>query len=866
MCFITNRFFRNERLMPLAALLLAALLLAFALPANAARESDITNTRHNLGTTPSSHTTGQVNPSAGTSEICVFCHTPHGASTAPGAPLWNRTLSPESYTTYAASTLDVLDGSVANGIRTLPEPNGASKLCLSCHDGTLAIASGGTILNAPGSGASGGIGGTINALDATTNDKGEKNLGTDLTNDHPISVTYDSGLGARDGEMRVLDANQQYSTHIGRREDGKFTLPLQSSGGLSEPGQAQCTTCHDPHLAGSDVFSLINGSTTPTNTNVKFLRTNRFQTTDPTGTGQAPVVDGDIICVYCHTKGASADGFASWKESAHADPDVADERYDATPAAEREFPNGIQVWQAACLNCHDTHTASGQKKLLRKKNADGSGAQENTCYQCHDTTGTNIISDGTGTVPDIKSEFAKTRHMPITTADQPASSELHTITNADMIEDANNLGININSRHAECTDCHNPHRVIRNKRFNANVDGLGNDTLRTHESGMNETTVAGSDGREGNVASGVLRGAWGVDLVNPTTFRGGLTANTWPQVMSAEDFEVKSGDPGNNSSLATAEANDNLTREYQLCFKCHSSYALNTFPSLGNNGGSTPSGTNTMTQYTNVAAEFLSANATNPPTTGTDQGEETNSGSACGGGDCNPVATGPVQTNNHRSWHPVVYPTGRDRGERSLGTGTVNFRAPWADNIGTQTMQCSDCHGGEDSNITGTGPDLSKVQGPHGSSSVFLLKGDASANYQGWSINDSWLADANYGFCGNCHQPRVSGTNGSAFRGSGNHRPDDKMGGESCMWCHIAVPHGWKNKQFLINLLCVGPEGGQVAGCTEVGSQSNYNLQEIPPYYNRARLRVPNWARSGQWGSSNCGGGDMEDGCSRARG
>jgi hypothetical protein len=85
------------------------------------------------------------------------------------------------------------------------------------------------------------------------------------------------------------------------------------------------------------------------------------------------------------------------------------------------------------------------------------------------------------------------------------------------------------------------------------------------------------------------------------------------------------------------------------------------------------------------------------------------------------------------------------------------------------------------------------------------------------------------------------------------------------MWCHIAVPHGWKNKQFLANLLCVGPEGGEASGCTAIGTYNseNYDIQTREPYYIRTRLRVPNWARSGSWGSSNCGGENMEDGCPR---
>ncbi|MEH6825679.1 MAG: cytochrome c3 family protein [Motiliproteus sp.] len=906
-------------------LLLCSLLASLPKTASAARESDITNTRHNLGTTAGSRLpVDVVNPAAGTTEICVFCHTPHGASTAPDAPLWNRQLSAEaSYIPYTASSLDVPEADFTDANR---QPTGASKLCLSCHDGTLAMSST-SVNNAPGSG---GVNATISGINNLSTNK---NLGADLTNDHPISVTFDSelGLNTRDGEMRILDSNQQYAPHIGRREDGKFTLPLQSTGTAvsGEPGQVQCTTCHDPHLAGSDLFT----SGTDENKNIKFLRTNRFQTSDPTGTLEAPVADGDIICVYCHTKGATGDGFASWKESAHANPLVADEAYESgtnSPASEREFPDNIKVWEAACLNCHDTHTASGQKKLLRKKSADGSGDQENTCYQCHDT-GAGILTANTGTVPNIKAEFGKTIRMPITTGDQANganSSEVHEISDADFSETAANLGLGINKRHAECTDCHNPHRVVRNSRFN--MDGV-NDTasanndrateagnpgsstadLRTHQTGINATSDGNNDGREGNVASGVLRGAWGIEPIP--------NAPSDRFLNTSLGYRIVSGDPG--AGATPNPQNDYLTREYQLCFKCHSNFAFaNTPPFLDDNLGGTPAdnscsagsgaagSANCMTQYTNVMAEFASVDATIPATTGTDQGEDntvqnngdlgdgtTNVGTACiaavsGTGieptssDCAPNGSFTLGSGgtpyNHRSWHPVMFPTGRDRGERGMNaTATdVNFKPPWADNIGTQTMQCSDCHGGETSYIQGRGAERDVVQGPHGSDNKFLLKSETinfpSLWQPGGIGSGTSLGGQDYGMCGNCHQPRASNQNNrSGLDGDGSHVPDGNMGRGSCMMCHIAVPHGWKNKQFLINLLCVGSEADngpntKSAGeCVDSGGYGGsggggeYDTKTYRPYYIGARLRVPLWAPSGDWGSENCGGGNMEDGC-----
>ena len=63
--------------------------------------SDVAATRHNLSVSG----TGTVTASTET-QVCVFCHTPHGATNAPGAPLWNRQLSGQTYTTYTSSSLD----------------------------------------------------------------------------------------------------------------------------------------------------------------------------------------------------------------------------------------------------------------------------------------------------------------------------------------------------------------------------------------------------------------------------------------------------------------------------------------------------------------------------------------------------------------------------------------------------------------------------------------------------------------------------------------------------------------------------------------------------------------------------------------
>ncbi|HEY3244085.1 MAG TPA: cytochrome c3 family protein, partial [Phycisphaerae bacterium] len=138
-------------------------------------------------------------------EICIFCHTPHNG--APDTPLWNRYESPRQYRIYQSSTLDA----------RVDQPRGASKLCLSCHDGVLAV---GLVRSR---GETDPIYTTFPHL---TKEHG--GLGTDLSDDHPIGFRYDRALAAADRQLRNPDTLSE-------------RLPL------GPHDTVECTTCHDPH-------------------------------------------------------------------------------------------------------------------------------------------------------------------------------------------------------------------------------------------------------------------------------------------------------------------------------------------------------------------------------------------------------------------------------------------------------------------------------------------------------------------------------------------------------------------------------------------------------------------------------------------
>ena len=161
---------------------------------------DIAATKHNLSVSgPGTITATEED------QICIFCHTPHHASSV--APLWNRSLSNAIYNLYGSSTLVAQPG----------QPTGTSRLCLSCHDGTISIGMfEGLTEPIP---LTGGI---------TTMTNGLSNLETDLSDDHPISFPYTSALASQRGELKDPQ-----------------NLPAEIS---LEGGQMlQCTSCHDPH-------------------------------------------------------------------------------------------------------------------------------------------------------------------------------------------------------------------------------------------------------------------------------------------------------------------------------------------------------------------------------------------------------------------------------------------------------------------------------------------------------------------------------------------------------------------------------------------------------------------------------------------
>ena len=158
-------------------------------------------TKHNLSY---GNITGDIRSSE-TSMICVFCHTSHMGT--PDTPLWNREEGKAVYTLYDSSTLYSVPG----------QPDGTSKLCLSCHDGTVAL---GRVLHRKKEFAM-----LKTNMGRMPRDR-RANIGSDLSDDHPVSF---------DPAPAVATSPELVHPPV------KDTVRYDKSGLL------QCTTCHDAH-------------------------------------------------------------------------------------------------------------------------------------------------------------------------------------------------------------------------------------------------------------------------------------------------------------------------------------------------------------------------------------------------------------------------------------------------------------------------------------------------------------------------------------------------------------------------------------------------------------------------------------------
>lgn len=626
-------------------------------------DAGVVGSKHDLSASGPGPMRSLAPGSGGTSEICVFCHTPHTAT--PDAPLWNRSNPVGPYTTYVSDVLSALSYTVEDPLSPAETGYNAhvkTRICMSCHDGTIAL---GSLVNLPEGLSSpiqmqGTAGGMMPSSSAGY-------IGTNLRDDHPVAVKHDPGTGSgQDPELQPIPVAAKVRLYN--------TAGVQSQ---TNGDYVECTSCHDPH---DDQFG-------------KFLIEDNISST---------------ICSRCHNK--EGDDSIQPGESAHSNTANFNNPYSP--------PNlGSSVQNVKCMDCHFPHKSGVDSGSPTTPNP-GNGMyltsfrEEQTCYNNTNRWGqVTSVCHGAGatTTKNIESEFLS---KPVSPTNQhrvgfyTAPSAAH-----NAAEGSTGYGWLLagSSWHVECADCHNAHTA----------------GSQSHPAGTNAVT-----------ATQAIYGA------------GGVRVAPWPGAWNA---------PGSGAYfyvepiglLRISGADLGITAEYQLCLKCHSSFAWG-------------------------AGAIPQANMT-------DQSKEFNT--------------------NNASYHPV---TGLSPNTNAL---------QWVAGSGfgdTSLMYCSDCHGNSSgtpagphasaySAITVSDPNSASYGSPGGFGTTAQRSTDLCFKCHPPSIYNTPSPGTTTTFTGfrtggnlNLHNQHAYRSNAAVNTTTVN--PIDYK----CVNCHIRVSHGWHRKALIV--------------------------------------------------------------------
>jgi len=286
---------------------------------------------HNMSLSGASPIKGGLDP-------CLYCHAPHSGVQNTNAALWGQTLSTQSYATYSSTTL--------HNTSLQPTLGADSSLCLSCHDGTVAV----------------GQTQPYGAVKMSGNMYPADVFGTNLQGSHPFSL-----------KLPLVDAPDLMPSLV---LNGTTADPLKQVKLIN--GDVECTSCHTPHQQSIDMLSK------------------NFLVRD-SSSGQ--------LCLSCHEPNprnvnGQNNPLAQWPASIHA---TAGNAIANGPA----LGSYTTVAQNACLSCHLPHNSVAGGRLLRGPvpaipNMD---ASTQNCITCHNG-GSNISP----AIPNIYAEFAKISH------------------------------------------------------------------------------------------------------------------------------------------------------------------------------------------------------------------------------------------------------------------------------------------------------------------------------------------------------------------------------------------------------------------------------------------------------------------------
>jgi predicted CXXCH cytochrome family protein len=152
-------------------------------------------------------------------QICKPCHTPHNSNEAVGR-LWNHSLTTATYQMHKGT------GTAEVNI------DSSSRLCLSCHDGTVA-------LDSFGGATTGG----------TSFIPGTKSVGTNLNNDHPIGSDAIYPTSGTSYNPQTVSSTGTSSSVTFNGNTVRLRAWVDSTGATKFV--VGCGSCHSAHNSGN---------------------------------------------------------------------------------------------------------------------------------------------------------------------------------------------------------------------------------------------------------------------------------------------------------------------------------------------------------------------------------------------------------------------------------------------------------------------------------------------------------------------------------------------------------------------------------------------------------------------------------------
>jgi predicted CXXCH cytochrome family protein len=324
---------------------------------------------------------------------CTYCHAPH-SGLATGRALWNQTLTKGVYNLYTSPTY------VAKGEKgRQPAVGSDTNLCLSCHDGTIAV--GNTIVYGQVT-----MTGQMNANDQF------------LLNTPNLMASHPQDL------VSIQDTPDLYDQ-------------LASKGQTADPtgavrlinGNIECTSCHNPHVQAKDLVAQ------------------NFLVKDSSA---------GAMCLACHDPTRvvqdQTNPLTGWGTSIHATSNV----------TVQNLPYGT-LSQNACFSCHKDHNAPGTDWVLRSAGDQDclnchSGTSAATTFN---PFGRNAVAPLPSLVGPAKSmpslnvaaEYAKIGH-PLSLGKTPLQVQASGRRSGNVLT--------VSPNHPDepgCTNCHEPHAI-----------------------------------------------------------------------------------------------------------------------------------------------------------------------------------------------------------------------------------------------------------------------------------------------------------------------------------------------------------------------------------------------------------------------